>query len=190
MHKFDPKQTHNLVNPKRFIHEQPDKILRAAGVSANITVVDVGCGTGFYTFPLARIVGEKGLVYAVDISSEMLEFFKRELEKHNLKNIKPILSQETNIPLNDSIADMVITVNMLHEAYDKDAFIKELKRILKKNGRLLIIDHQKDPNLTGGPPFEERVSYGEAFSLLKKYFDIVVKGPSGDRQYGIIAMNG
>ncbi|MGB9735805.1 MAG: class I SAM-dependent methyltransferase [bacterium] len=190
MHKFNPANADNLNNPQRLAHEQPDKILRAAGVSKGMTVVDVGCGTGFYTFPLSEIVGEKGLVYAVDMSADMLNLLKKELSKHNLKNIKPILSEEVKIPLNDGIADMVINVNMLHEAYDKDAFIQELRRLLKKNGRLLIIDHKKDPDLSGGPPFEDRVSYEEALGLLKKYFDIVVKGPSGDRQYGIVAMKG
>jgi ubiquinone/menaquinone biosynthesis C-methylase UbiE len=175
------------MNPQRLDHEQPDKILKAAGVAENMVVLDVGCGIGFYTFPISKLVGEKGLVYAVDLSNDMLTTFKKEMARRNIKNVKPLLSEEASIPLNDKTADMVINVNMLHEAYDRDAFIKELKRLMKDNGRLLIIDHKKEPSPTG-PPLEERISYDEAFALMKKYFDIVVKGPSGDRQYGIIAM--
>ena len=152
-----------------------------------MVVVDVGCGTGFYTFPLASVVGKRGVVYAVDLSEEMLSFLKKEIEDRKVGNVKPILSQEASIPLGNRTADMVINVNMLHEAEDRDAFIQELKRLLKDNGRLLIIDHKKEPSPTG-PPLEERVSYDEARALIKKYFDIVVKGPSGEYQYGIIAM--
>jgi len=188
MHRFNPEHAHNLNSPQRIEHEQPDKILRASGVNKNMVVVEVGCGTGFYTLPLAKLVGDEGLVYAVDVSLDMIKLLKKELKKHGQTNIKPVVSEGSSIPLHNNIADMVISINVLHESYDKDAFIKELKRLLKDNGRLLIIDHKKDPTLRGGPPFEERVSYEEAFSLLKKYFDIVVKGPSGDRQYGIIAM--
>ncbi len=188
MHKFNPEHAYNLMNPQRLDHEQPDKILKATGITENMVVIDVGCGIGFYTFPLSKLVGERGLVYAVDMSNDILTIFKKELTSRNIKNVKPLLSEESHIPLNDKIADVVINVNMLHEAYDRDAFIKELKRLMKDNGRLIIIDHIKDPTLTGRPTYEERVSYDEAFDLLKKYFDIVVKGPSGDRQYGIIAM--
>ena len=187
MHKFNPEHARNLMSPRRLEHEQPDTIVKAAGVAANMAVVDVGCGIGFYTFPLSAIVGERGVVYAVDLSDDMLSLLKKEMEGRNVGNVKPILSQETKIPLGDKTADVVINVNMLHEAEDRDAFIKELKRLMKDDGRLLIIDHKKEPSPTG-PPLEERISYDEAFGLLKKYFDIVVKGPSGDHQYGIIAM--
>ncbi len=152
-----------------------------------MTAVDVGCGAGFYTFPLSGLVGEKGIVYAVDMSRDMLEILKKGMADHDRGNIKPVLSEESRIPLGDGIADMVVNVNMLHEAYERDAFIRELKRLMKKNGRLLVIDHKKELTPTG-PPIEERVSYEDAFALLKRHFDIVVKGPSGDYQYGLLAM--
>lgn len=187
MHKFNPEHAHNLNNPDRLGHEQPGTILKAAGIKQGMVVVDAGCGTGFYSLPLSQLVGEKGIVYAVDLSKDMLDMLKKEIEKHSVKNIKPVLSKEASIPLDNEIADIVINVNMLHEAYDKDAFIKELKRLMKSDARLLIIDHKKEPTPTG-PPLEDRISYDDAFALLKKHFDIVVKGPSGDRQYGLIAM--
>ncbi len=187
MHKFNPEHAKNLTSPQRLEHEKPEVIVKAAGAAENMVVVDVGCGTGFYSFPLAKIVGAHGLVYAVDLSKDMIALLEKDKEQRGVRNVQPVLSQETRIPLPDKVADMLINVNMLHEPVDRDAFIKELKRLMKDNGRLLIIDHKKEPGLTG-PPLEDRVAYEEAVDLLKNYFDIVVKGPSGDRQYGILAM--
>lgn len=187
MHKFNPEHAQNLLNPQRREHEQPETIIKAAGVAENMVVIDVGCGIGFYTFPLSLVVGEKGLVYAVDMSKDMIGLLQKEIKTRGAANVKPVLSRETEIPLGDETADIVINVNMLHESYDRDAFLQEVRRLMKKDGRLLIIDHKKEPTPTG-PPLEDRISYDEAFALLKKYFDIVVKGPSGDHQYGILAM--
>ncbi len=187
MHKFNPEHAHNLTSPQRLEHEKPDVIIKAAGAAENMVVVDVGCGTGFYSFPLAQVVGSDGLVYAVDLSKDMISLLAKEMEQRSVRNIRPVLSHEASIPLADKIADMVVNVNMFHEAEDRDAFIMELKRLMKDDGRLLLIDHKKEPSPTG-PPLEERVAYEDAVALLKKYFDIVVKGPSGDRQYGILAM--
>ncbi len=187
MHKFDPGQAHRLNDPERPKHENPQMILKAAGIRSGMTVVDAGCGTGFYTFPASGLIGEKGLVYAVDMSKEMLKILKREIEKQNVKNVRAVVSEETSIPLDDGIADMVINVNMLHEAYDMDAFVRELKRLMKNNGILLLIDHKKEP-MPSGPPLQDRVSYEDATTLLKRWFDIVLKGPSGEYQYGLIAV--
>lgn len=187
MHKFDPAHAHNLNSPERIKHELPDTILKAAGIREGMVVADVGCGIGFYTIPVSKLTGEYGLVYAVDISKDMLDMLKKEIKKHDIRNIKPVLSKEESIPLDDGIADIVINVNMLHEAYDKGTFIKELKRLMNPDGRLVLIDHKKEPTPVG-PPLEDRVSYDDAFSLLKTYFDVVVKGPSGEYQYGFIAM--
>jgi ubiquinone/menaquinone biosynthesis C-methylase UbiE len=187
MHKFDPAHAHVLNRPERIKHEQPDTILKAAGIREGMVVADVGCGIGFYTLPVSKLTGDRGLVYAVDISKDMLDILKEEIKKHNIRNVKPVRSKEGSIPLDNGIADIVINVNMLHEAYDKDIFIKELKRLMHPDGRLVLIDHKKEPT-PEGPPLEDRVSYDDAFILLKKYFDVVVKGPSGEYQYGLIAM--
>ncbi len=187
MHKFNPANAHNLDNPQRREHEQPDTILLAAGIRQDMVVVDVGCGTGFYALPAAALTGKDSAVYAVDISEAMLKILKQEIEKRGIRNVYPVKSEETNIPLGDGIANMVISVNMLHEANDRESFIKELKRLMKPDGRLVLIDHRKEPT-PSGPPIEERISYDDTFSLLKRYFEVVVKGPSGEYQYGLIAM--
>ncbi len=187
MHKFNSINAHLLDNPERLRHEDPKLILKTAGIRDGMTVLEVGCGTGFYTFAAAKLVGGKGRIYAADISEDMLEILNERIKKRKIKNILPLLSKEASVPLNDGTADMIIIVNMFHEAYDKDAFIKELKRLMKRNARLLIIDHRKEPT-PSGPPVSERVSYEDASALLGSRFDIVVRGPAGEYQYGLIAM--
>ncbi|MCL4477785.1 MAG: class I SAM-dependent methyltransferase [Deltaproteobacteria bacterium] len=188
MHKFDPSHAHTLNNPQRLEHENPELILTAAGVRQDMFVVEIGSGAGFYTIPLSKIVGSNGVVYAVDVSERMLDVLKQNIiTKQGHDIIKPLLSEETRIPIPAHIADMIINVNMLHEVEDKNAFMVELSRVMKKDGRLLIIDHKKEQT-PSGPPVRDRISYEEVKSLLEQWFDIVVKGPSGEYQYGLIAM--
>ena len=150
MHKFDPRKREILDDPKRFFFENPDKIISEAGVKTGYIVADIGCGTGFFTIPLARYVGESGKVYALDTSPPMI----RELRKRvkNLKQVKPILSGENKFLLKESILDFALLVNMIHELENWRLFLKEVWRVLKPGGRICVVDYKKK-KMDFGPPF-------------------------------------
>ncbi len=143
----------------------PEPVLQAAGVRSEEVVLDVGAGTGFWTEPLARLVGANGRVFAVDVEPIMLDEIRTLVAQQRLTNVEVVQSGESSIPLGDGIADLVVLGFVLHEPKDLDEFLAEIIRLLKPAGRVLVIEWQDHPT-DAGPPLEYRVSAEEAQALL------------------------
>ena len=151
MHKFDPRKRSLLDGPKRLFFENPDEILSEAGVKLGDVVADIGCGTGFFSLPLAKFVGKRGKVYALDTSPTMIKELRK--RTRNLKQVRPIHSQENKFPLQGGALDFVLLVNLTHELEDWRVFLKEVGRVLKLEGRICVVDYKKK-KMVFGPPFE------------------------------------
>ena len=130
-----------------------------------MVAVDIGAGTGFWTLPLARIVGPNGAVYAVDVEPVMREELRALADAHDLRNVQVVASDEISIPLPDGIADLAVAGFVLHEPADHAAFVREIARLLKVGGRLLVVDWQKKPT-EQGPLVGHRLSCEHAAALL------------------------
>ncbi len=112
-------------------------------VAKGQTFLDYGCGTGFFTFLAAKIVGMNGKVYALDCFPRQLEIVEKRARNKALTNIKTILSDyETGLP--DESIDTVWMCDVLHEIKQKRALLEELHRVLKRDGVLVIYDGMKD----------------------------------------------
>ncbi len=128
-----------------------------------MTIADIGCGPGFFTLSAAKIVGVDGKVYAIDTEELMLD----ELNKKDTPgNVTTLHSDEHRIPLENDSCDFALLAFVLHEAMDKGAFLNEAKRLLRVDGRLLIIDWEKKIE-DRGPPAEERTGREEAACLVE-----------------------
>jgi len=114
--------------------------IRKFGIEEGMTVVDYGCGPGRYSTRFAEIVGEKGKVYALDIHELAIEAVRKKIEKHNIGNIKPILIQGYNSTLSDNAADVVCAIDMFWIIKKPTEFLEELRRIIKRDGILLVDD--------------------------------------------------
>lgn len=182
MHKFDPAKIELLMGEDRERELDPFELLRSNGLSSGMSFADIGCGPGFFTLPASEIAGGNGKVYAVDIQKEMLE----ELRKRNPpQNVHIIHSSENTIPLEDGTCDMVFTAFVFHEAGDRLLFMKELKRLLRTGGKLILVDWQKKEE-ENGPPFEERIDIPEVERLLEGAgFKIEDKGNIGTSYYRV-----
>ena len=113
--------------------------LTGAGLEKGQVVLEYGCGIGSYTIPAAQIVGDEGIVYALDIHPLSIATIKKRALKEKLTNIKTILSdRETGLP--DECVDVVLLYDTFHLVRDQHALLKELHRILKSDG-FLSADH-------------------------------------------------
>jgi SAM-dependent methyltransferase len=163
-HHFDPSHAERLVGEERHQRMPPEPILRAAGVAPGQTVVDLGAGPGFFTLPAARLVGDAGRVYAVDVQAPLLEICLRRAKEAGLSGIETVHSQETHIPLPDAIADRVLIFAVLHEADDQTALLREAARLLRPAGEVVILDWHKIEG-TPGPPLDHRIGQDELTTL-------------------------
>lgn len=163
-HVFDPKNIDVLEMEERRIWQNPEEILGTVEIKPDFVAADIGCGSGFFTVPLSQRVKK---VYAIDIQKEMLEFLEQKTQKLKIKNIELILSKENEIPLKNESIDLLISINTLHEFYDKERMIEEMRKVLKLYGKALIVDFKKE-NTGFGPPIAIRVSKEQAKNLFDK----------------------
>ncbi len=123
------------AGPYRNRVQPPSMLVESIGANPGMTVIDIGCGSGFYTVAVAKAIQPDGIVYAVDIQEGMLEKLKDRMEREGVENITPILADaEGEIPLEDGIADVVFSVAVIPEIPDPVMAILQAKRLLKDGG--------------------------------------------------------
>ena len=119
------------------------KYLQKFGIKPGYTVVDYGTGTGAFIKDASIMVGSSGTVYAVDIHEIAIESVQSIISKYDLPNVIPVLTDGNKSAVDDEAAALVCALDMFHMVSDTDSFLKELNRITKKNGTLIIEDgHQ------------------------------------------------
>ena len=169
-HVFDPAHIAVLESENRKIWQNPDEILSATEISPQWIAADLGSGSGYFTIFLARQVKK---VYAIDVQKEMLDFLEAKIRRLRISNIEPLLSKANEIPLENQCIDFLVSVNTLHEFEGRNKMIREMNRVIKPHGRLLIVDFKKKE--TGfGPPVSIRISKVQAVKLLSKSGFILV----------------
>lgn len=185
-HKFDPASRRRLDSEERRAYLDPDAILEAFQVRTGTRMADVGAGVGFFTLPAARRVGPKGRVFAIDLSSEMLEDLRAKLEDETLANVEAYLSTEDRIPVADASVDFAFLACVLHELAGA-ATLLECHRILRPKGRLGVVDWKKIDQ-EEGPPKEHRLDEAEVAAFLREAgFSPTRTFEAGPYHYGIEA---
>ena len=126
-------------NPVRRLFHDPDAIL-GDYVASGQTVVDIGCGLGYFSLALARLVGPGGKVIAVDIQSQMVDRARRRASRQGLADRIDFRQCQPDRLGVDSPADFVLAFWMIHEVTDPRAMLEEVKSILRPQGRFLIVE--------------------------------------------------
>ena len=133
-----------LDRPEREEEEAPSKAVAALGIRKGQVVADVGAGSGYYTVRLARAVGRDGRVYATDIQPQMLELLKQRASRERLDNVVPVLAREDDPGLPEATLDLVLMVDVYHELSRPQRVLQQLRRTLKPDGRLVLIEFRKE----------------------------------------------
>ena len=121
-------------------HIQPHVPQRAEsfGVEKGMTVIDYGCGPGRYTTEFARLVGERDHVIAIDLVELALAETRQRAKSFGYSNITTYLSKGYDSGVSDKAADIVFAIDMFHYIQDPSAFLTELCRITKDDGKLIL----------------------------------------------------
>ncbi|WP_370575332.1 class I SAM-dependent methyltransferase [Methanomethylovorans sp.] len=135
---------------------EPDKILKELGLNDKVAdAADFGCGYGTFTIPAAKMI--TGKVYAIEIELEMIEITEQKAEAESLNNVEPVLRDfiSEGSGLEDESVDYAILANILHVEEPKK-LLREAHRILRPNGKIVIIHWNYDSATPRGPPMEIR----------------------------------
>lgn len=159
----------------------------ALPVNPGAVVLDLACGRGAYSLFLSEMVGENGLVYAVDLWEDGLSILHDRIEAKRIKNILPLLADATQeIEIDEYSVDLILMATILHdfeEAGQAGTVLKQIKTLLKPYGRLAVIEFKKIEG-PPGPPVSIRLSEDEVDDLVSGYgFKKVKTIDIGDYNY-------
>ena len=136
-----------LERSQREKEENVSKLIQNMGIKPNDTIADIGAGSGYHAFRMA-LLANKGMVYAVDIQTEMLMAIENSKETNNIKNIKTILGGEKSVYLPKKSVDKILMVDVYHEFSFPIEMIKSITIALKPKGELFLIEYRgEDPNV-------------------------------------------
>ena len=133
-------------NPRRETWEKTSRIMAALEIQPGQSIADIGCGPGYYTFKFSRLVGPEGKVFALDINDLHISYLSNFIAQAHLGNVQTVLSDVEDAIITNSV-DMAFLCSLYHVIYTtstepaKDSLIESIKRMLKPDGRLAIVDN-------------------------------------------------
>lgn len=164
----------------------PIEILNKLDLKDDMIVADFGCGSGGWVIPLAKRL-EQGIIYAIDLQEEMLSVLESKLKAENIQNVRKILSDvedKKDLKLSPLSCDLILMTNLLFQAEDKKQVFKQAQRLLKPNGRILIVDWKPNNLLE---PEKGKVSADEVKKMAKEFnFELKNEFPAGSYHYVLV----
>lgn len=168
---------------------EPAKAIAQFELDPGMKVVDLGSGSGFYSYAIAKVVGKTGKVYAVDVQKELLDRVVTEGHKNRVTNIEVIwgdIEKLNGTKLASGTMDAALLANTLFQVENKRECAKEIYRILKPGGKLMVIDWS-DSFGGLGPPIDHVVLAPKARGLFEYAgFSYQKDIAAGAHHYGMI----
>jgi arsenite methyltransferase len=165
-----------LEDPKRDAYQKPHEVLTALAIKPGEVIADIGAGSGYFSFRLAHRVGDKGKVYAVDVSPEMILHLNRRIRDLKVMNVTSILAEPDDPLLADDSIDRFFFSDSWHHIEKHEKYLSLMKKMLKRSGEVIMVDfHKKE--LPVGPPMQMKIARedlikqmeGNGFRLVKEH---------------------
>ena len=173
---------------ERRLWQDVPAILAQIGLEPGDTLADIGSGDGYFSIPAARMVGQSGKIYALDVSAEAISELKAAASAAGLNNIQTAVGEAEKTLLCKGCADVVLMANVLHDFADPVAALKNARLMLKPGGKLADLDWKKDKDQLHGPPFAKRFDQEKATALLTEAgFKVISSTLVGQFHYLLIA---
>jgi tRNA A58 N-methylase Trm61 len=138
-----------LERPEREVEERTDLLVETLALKPGEIVADIGAGSGYFSWRMARRVGESGTVYAVEIQQEMLDILMRNMKQREVGGIvKPVLGTVEDPRLPEAAVDTILLVDVYHEFDFPYEMARAMVKALKPGGRLVLVEYRgEDPNV-------------------------------------------
>jgi len=137
-----------LDRPEREAEEAPSILVKSLDLKPGMQIADIGAGSGYLSFLMAKPILPKGVVYAEDIQQEMLDIVTKKANQNRQKNVVPWLGTITDPKLPADSIDLMILVDVYHEFDHPYEMTKNMVKDLKKGGRLVFVEYrQEDPDV-------------------------------------------
>jgi predicted methyltransferase len=174
----DPHQMHQLhqdpksyigalEDPQRDAYQKPHEVLTALRLKPGEVIADIGAGSGYFTFRFSHFVGEKGKVYAVDVSPDMILHINRRIRELKVTNVISILSDPDDPLLADRSVNRFFFSDSWHHIENQTKYLSLVKRMLKPGGEVVMVDfHKKETPV--GPPLEMRIARDDLIKQMEK----------------------
>ncbi len=146
-----------LERSEREDEERPDDVIKAMELKETDVVADVGCGTGYFTRRIAKLI-PKGKIYAVDIQPPMIEEVKKTMQKENLTNIVPIVNEPEDPKLPKGQVDWILLVDVYHEFQNPKPMLAKMLESLSPNGRVALVEYRGEGDTAKHIRAEHRMS--------------------------------
>jgi len=163
-------------NPKN----KPDQIVEAMALKPGQSIADIGAGGGYFSLRFAEMVGKKGKVYALDTNPGFLEFIKNSVKEKKLNNVITNLATEDRLDLPEKSLDFIFMRNITHHISNRVKYFENLKKFLKPDGKIIIIEYKPSKSFSFRGLFGHHVAketvireMKEAGYLLEKEFDFL-----------------
>jgi ubiquinone/menaquinone biosynthesis C-methylase UbiE len=166
-HRFDRAEDWARLfdHPSRDAWQKPDEVVALTALSAGMTVVDVGAGTGYFMSRLSRAVGPGGSVVATDIEADMVRYMKDRAEREKLANVRVLAAPTDNVGVAASSADRILIVDVWHHIADRERYASRMARALKPGGAVVIVDFTMETRR--GPPPRHRLAPDRVIAELE-----------------------
>lgn len=170
----------------------PSQCLSQFNIEPGMTVADLGCGIGAYTFEIADRLASSGKVFAVDVQKTLTDSLASECKAKNISNVSVLwddMDDANGIALQDASIDRVVIANTLFQIEDLQKFATEVRRILKPKGMALIVDWSESFGGIGPAP-QHVITQSRAQEIFDKVQLFTVKTiNAGEHHYGFVVQS-
>ncbi len=154
-----------LTRSERNQEENTKLLLEKLGVKPGMTVCDMGCGNGYYTLELARLVGPEGKILAVDLQPEMLHLLSERAKEAQVENLELIENTPIDPKLPDGTVDLILLVDVYHEFAYPMHMLKAMRKSLKPQGRVALVEFRAEDPLVPIKPLHKMTKH----QILKEF---------------------
>ena len=153
--------------------QQSERVIESLVIAHGERVADLGSGGGYFTFPLARAVGDTGRVFAVDVDESMNEALRADVEERNASNVEIVQADYDDSRLAPASVSLVFTSNTYHHIEDRVTYFERIAAALTEDGRIAIIDYKPEGFFQrhSAPPETIRSEMESAGYALETVFD-------------------